>query len=208
MNDTGICAVHRRIRCRLAGLALLAACIPAAAQQTALQLDPAHTTVHFTLGGGLHTVHGTFKPKRSALQLDASAGKLTGEIVVDATSGESGNGSRDHKMHREILESERYPDIAFRPDRVEGSVGQGKSTVQVHGMFSIHGADHEITVPADVEMASDHWSAVIHFNVPYVKWGLKNPSNFFLRVDDSVQIDLETAGTLSRLAPAAQTPAQ
>ena len=124
----------------------------ATAQSSEFQLDPARTTVQFTLGDVLHTVHGKFKLKRGALHL-GPAGKVSGEIVVDATSGDSGSTIRDRKMHKEILESARYPEIAFRPDRIDGSVApQGKSSVTVHGMFNIHGADREITVPAQVEL--------------------------------------------------------
>ena len=86
-------------------------------QQTAFQLDPAQTSVKFTLGDVLHTVHGTFHLKRGALQFEAASGKMSGEIVVDAKSGESGSGMRDRKMHKEVLESERYPEIAFRPEQ-------------------------------------------------------------------------------------------
>jgi polyisoprenoid-binding protein YceI len=186
---------------------LIVAVLSAAAQQTSLDLDPAHTSVKFTLGDVLHTVHGTFQMKHGALQFDPSAGKLSGEIVVDAKSGESGSGMRDRKMHKEVLESEHYPEISFRPDRVEGTVAsQGKSSVKVHGMFRIHGVDREITVPAEVEMSSDHWTAAVHFTVPYEKWGMKNPSTLFLRVNDSVEIDLAGTGTVvqSLAATAAQ----
>ena len=121
-----------------------------ARQSSALQLDPKQTSVKFTLGDVLHTVHGTFQLKYGALQFDPASGKLSGEIVVDAKSGESGSGMRDRKMHKEILESDRYPDISFRPDRIEGSVArQGKSAVKVHGVFTIHGVDREIIVPAE-----------------------------------------------------------
>jgi hypothetical protein len=66
--------------------------------------------------------------------------------VADAKSGESVNGTRDRKMHKEVLESERYAEIVFRPGRVEGPVAaQGKFSVKLHGMFSVHGMDHEIT---------------------------------------------------------------
>jgi len=106
---------------------------------------------------------------------------------------------RDRKMHKEVLESERYPEIAFRPDKIEGAVAsQGKSSVKVHGMFNIHGVDREIAVPAEVEMAPDHWTAAVHFTVPYAKWGMKNPSTLFLRVNDSVEIDLVAAGTVAK----------
>ena len=130
-----------------------------------------------------------------------------GEIVIDAGSGQSGSGTRDRKMNKEVLESEPYPEIAFHPDKIEGSVAtQGKSSVRVHGMFSIHGADHEITVPAEVEMSADHWSAAVHFTVPYAKWGMKNPSTLFLRVNDSVEIDLTAAGKVAK--PSVATSAQ
>jgi polyisoprenoid-binding protein YceI len=169
------------------------------AQNVALALDPQNTTVHFTLSAALHTVHGSFRLKRGALDLDRAAGKLSGEIVVDAKSGESGNGARDRKMHREVLESEQYPEIIFRPDRVEGAVGAaGKSDVRVHGIFSMHGAEHELTVPAQVEMSPEGWSASLHFSVPYAKWGIKNPSTLFLRVSDSVEIDVVAGGTVTR----------
>jgi polyisoprenoid-binding protein YceI len=169
------------------------------AQDTVLQLDPAHTAVKFTLGDVLHTVHGVFRVKHGTLQFDPAIGKISGQIVVDAKSGDSGSSMRDRKMHREILESERYPEITFLPERVQGTVApEGKSTVQVRGIFSIHGADHEITVPADVEIGPDHWTATVHFTVPYVKWGMKNPSTLFLRVNDSVQIDLVASGSVGQ----------
>ncbi len=117
--------------------------------------------------------------KSGSLLLDPPLGKLTGEIVVDAASGESGNGMRDRKMHREILESDRYKEIVFRPDRFEGVVSlQGKSAIRVHGIFTIHGSDHELTIPSEVEPFAEHWTATLHFPVPYTKWGMKNPSTF------------------------------
>lgn len=176
---------------------LLALVCPGAAQERELKLDPQQTSVKFTLADVLHTVHGAFKLKQGALQLDRS-GNVSGAIVVDAKSGDSGNGIRDRKMHHEVLESERYPEISFRPDRVEGSVAtSGKSSIMVHGIFNIHGVDREISVPAQVEIDADHWTATVHFTVPYQKWGMKNPSTLFLRVSDTVEIDLVTGGTVA-----------
>lgn len=193
---------YNRVSWRKIGTTLLllaASVVFASAQNTALQLDPAQTSVKFTLGDVLHTVRGTFQLKHGALQFEPASGKISGEIVVDAKSGESGSGMRDRKMHKEVLESERYPEMAFRPDKIEGAVAsQGKSSVKVHGVFNIHGADHEITVPAEVEMTADHWTATVHFTVPYAKWGMKNPSTLFLRVNDSVEIDLAAAGNLAK----------
>lgn len=172
----------------------------ASAQDAQYQLDPAQSSVKFTLSDVLHTVRGTFKVKQGNLQIE-SAGNVSGQIVVDAASGESGSGMRDRKMHKEVLESARYPEIAFRPDRIDGTVANsGKSSVVLHGMFNIHGADREISVPAQVEMTGEQWTATVHFSTPYQKWGMKNPSALFLRVSDSVEIDLVATGTVTRHA--------
>jgi polyisoprenoid-binding protein YceI len=189
-----------RFKLRFAALVLFSIITTnAIAQTSSLELDPGRTTVKFTLSDVLHTVRGTFRLKQGSLQLDPVSGKMSGTIIVDAKSGDSGNGTRDRKMHREILESEQYPEITFRPDHVEGQLApQGKSIVKVHGIFNIHGIDREIAVPAEVELSEDRWAATVHFTVPYTKWGMKNPSTLFLRVSDSVEIDLATVGSLKR----------
>jgi len=165
------------------------------AQEATLNFVPAQTRVNFTLGDVLHTVHGSFKLKAGQIRFAPASNAISGEIVVDAASGNSDNTSRDRKMHKEILESTRYSEVTFRPDRVEGKVlALGTSLVEVHGMFGVHGAEHEIIVPAQVELAADHCSLTVHFAVPYVKWGMKDPSTFILRVEKSVAIDLHALG--------------
>ena len=182
-----------------AALFFATACGAVAAQEAVLQLDPQHTTINFTLGDVLHTVHGTFQLKRGELRLEPVSGQVTGEIVVDAKSGVSGNAMRDRKMHREVLDSDRYPEIVFRPDRVEGSVSlSGQSSIYVDGVFSIHGANHELRVPAEVKAGPGYWTATLHFGVPYARWGMKNPSTLFLKVSESVDIDLTASGNLTR----------
>jgi hypothetical protein len=61
-------------------------------------------------------------------------------------------------------------------------------------MFSVHGAEYEITIPVQVEMSSGRWTANAHFAIPYVKWGMKNPSTFVLHVDQSVEIEVQSSG--------------
>jgi polyisoprenoid-binding protein YceI len=166
---------------------ILAATLPLVADELALKLDPAETDIKFTLGAALHTVHGTFKLKRGTIRFDPATGKARGEFVADMTSGESGNNSRDRRMHKDILESERYPEAVFTMDKVEGWPA---SQVAVHGSLKIHGAEHEMTLRAEVETKGDSFVATTHFIIPYVKWGMKNPSNFLLKVGDQVEIDV------------------
>jgi polyisoprenoid-binding protein YceI len=181
------------------------AALPAAAQQATLKFDPAKTTIKFSLDAVMHSVHGQFRLKPSELQFDSASGTVAGQILVDAKSGVTGNTMRDRKMHKDVLDSEDYPDIVFLPDRVSGAVApQGKSSVMIHGVFRIHGTDREITVPAAIEMTSDAWNATLHFTIPYAKWGMTNPSNLFLRVSDSVEIDIAAAGSMSANTAQAQ----
>jgi polyisoprenoid-binding protein YceI len=173
-------------------IVLFLLCVPAAGSMS-LDLDPAKTTVQFTLHDVLHTVHGTFKLKRGSIQFDSDSGKASGEIVVDVTSGASGSDARDRRMHKEILESARYPEAIFTPDHVDGKVApQGESQIDVHGDFKMHGADHELTLHVQVERMGGQYIASTHFVIPYVAWGMKNPSNFLLKVDKTADLDIQT----------------
>ena len=190
-------ALLRFIAFALANLLLF---LPATrAQDSVVVLDPAKTTIAFTLDSTLHTVHGTFKLKSGQIHFDLGSGKVTGQIVVDATSGDSENNGRDKKMHQEILESQKYPEIIFTPAKVQGSLNpQAASQVELSGSFRIHGQDHDVTVSLAVDPPDgNQLRATAHFSVPYIKWGLKNPSTFIFRVSDTVDISIQAVGQLS-----------
>ena len=174
---------------------LLAMGAIAPAQELLLQLDPAKSGADIILAGNLHTVDGSFSLKHGNIHFDPATGKASGEIVFDAASGKTGNNSRDNKMHKDVIQSQRYPEITFSPDRADGMLAtSGDSTLQVHGMFAIHGAEHEVTFPVQVNLSSNTWTAKAAFRIPYVKWGMKNPSVLFLRVGDTVQVQFHAAG--------------
>jgi polyisoprenoid-binding protein YceI len=100
-------------------------------------------------------------------------------------------------MHKNILESDKYPEITFAPDRVIGKLNiQGASDVELHGLFTIHGAAHELTAPVHAQIDGDRLTATAKFPVPYVKWGMKNPSTFLLRVSTTVQIEMRVVGRI------------
>ena len=174
----------------------------AAAGALIFTVDPTQSGVHWTLGSTLHTVHGSFALKGGNLQFDPSTGTASGEVAVDATSGKSGNDERDRKMHKEVLESARFGEITFRPSSISGRLEmRGDSTVQVHGIFSLHGGEHELTMPAQVNLTGDHWSGSAKFSIPFIDWGLKNPSSWVLKVDHSVAIELELKGRIQGQLP-------
>jgi polyisoprenoid-binding protein YceI len=175
------------------------------AQDMTLELDPANTRIEFTLGATLHTVHGTFTLKSGTIHFNPSTGSASGLVVVNATSGDTENKGRDHKMHQEILESQRYPEITFTPGKISGKVElQGDSSVQLDGILRLHGTDHPMTLTLPVQARGNSLSARTHIAIPYVSWGLKNPSTFFLHVSDKVDVDITTVG---RLLPMQSQPA-
>jgi polyisoprenoid-binding protein YceI len=163
-----------------------------AAADTVLELNSAKTEIAFTVSDTLHSVHGTFQLKRGVIRFDPETGRAAGEIVIDVGSGVSGSGTRDKRMQKEILESQKYPEAVFSPDRVDGRLAvQGPSEVDAHGIIRIHGADHELVLHFKVVAEGGQYTASTHFTIPYVQWGMKNPSNFLLKVSDKVEMDVK-----------------
>jgi len=185
-------------------IGVAAACLLApavSAQELVVTLDPVETRIEYTLGATLHTVHGSFKLKSGTIRLDLASGKVSGTVIVDSTSGNSGGAGRDKRMHQEILESRKFPEIVFTPNQVKGALSPGGiSQLEIAGIFQLHGQDHELTLIMAVQPAGSQVQASTHFIVPYAEWGLKNPSVFLLRVNDKVEIDVHAVG---QIAPAA-----
>ena len=158
----------------------------------AVSLDPATTAIHWTLNTTLHTVHGTFKLKSGAFRIDPATGAASGLIVIDATSGESGDPSRDKRMHAAILESPQYPLITFRPTHVDGPIDlSAAGPVTVHGIFTLHGQDHPLQITVNLHPQPSAVALSTHFTIPFVAWGLKDPSFFALRTDKEVTVDVD-----------------
>jgi len=84
------------------------------------------------------------------------------------------------------------------PQSYQGTLAAtGDSTIQVTGIFTLHGTPHDLTVPVQVHIEGTNCTVKAHFSVPYVKWGLKDPSIFVLKVAKDVDIELTLVGGLS-----------
>ena len=161
----------------------------------ALELDPSKTLVEFRLPGSLHTTHGTFKLERGTIIADPATGKAGGSIVVDARSGDTGIGARNNEMRESVLEAQRYPEITFDPNHFTLEMrrgGQFQATMQ--GVLTLHGGRHDVALTAQGQLVGDNLTATAHFSVPYVDWGLEDPSILFLTVAKQVDIDIATTG--------------
>jgi polyisoprenoid-binding protein YceI len=181
------------LRCAIVLLALAGSAF-AQQKQPALdfKLDPATTAIHWTLNTTVHTVHGTFLLKDGSIHIDPATGNLAGLIVIDATSGESGDSSRDSRMHSVVLESAKYPTITFRPTHIDGKFDLSlPGPIVVDGIMNLHGQDHSMQMTVDLHPRDAAIASHTHFTIPFVAWGLKDPSVMMFRTDKQVAIDID-----------------
>lgn len=173
----------------------------AQAPKVTVRFDPATTRIGWILHGNTHTTEGTFKLKGGMVAFDPATGVAEGELLVDLASGESGNKGRDAKMQGEVLQSDKYPEAFFHANRITGFMNSGGAqTVVAEGIFNIHGADHPLRLQIEIKLEGNQATATTHFNVPYVAWGMKDPSGLLLRVDKEVQVDVVAHATVEGIA--------
>ncbi|HZL28816.1 MAG TPA: YceI family protein [Acidobacteriaceae bacterium] len=183
-----------------AALTLVLILVPAAlAQHQTFAVNPDASEVRMTLKTTHEIVNGTFHIQSGSIEFGRSTPKMWGSVIVLAGSGKTGNSSRDKKMNNDILRIEQYATVSFDPKSYAGTITtSGDSTIQVTGIFTLLGKPHEITVPLLVHLDGTSATAKTHFVVPYVQWGLKNPSFLIWKADNDVAIDLFLTGGLSQ----------
>jgi len=189
----------------LPGIAVLCltASVWANAQQPAsdrmhLHLDPATTEVHYTLKDSIHTVHGTFHLKGGEITFDTHSGAAQGVISVETASGASGNDTRDGKMKRDYLETPRFPLATFEPQKVTGfNPAADTQKISVAGSLTLHGGAHPMTLEFEVTHSGMQITAITHFPIPFVAWGIKDPSIPFVKVEKEVAMDINAKGSLT-----------
>ena len=172
--------------------------LAASAEERLLTLRPEKTSVTFNLKATAHEVNGVLALEAGQIRFDSATGAASGQITIDLRRAETGNSLRDREMHKTVLETERYPQIVFRPERLEGAVADsGISNVVLLGTVVLHGDEHKLRLPARIKVDDERVSAEVTFSVPYVEWGLHNPSFLVLRVAPVVAVTVMTEGALS-----------
>jgi len=176
-------------------LGAIVASLPAVASELQIHLPPESTTIDFTLKATMHTVHGTASLDHADFTIDTETGEASGEAVVASASADTENTKRDKKMHTKVLLSDAHPRIVFKARSIEGDLNPaGTSEINLTGIIEIIGVEHPVNVPIRVTMADGAVEAEASFSVPYVEWGLKDPSTFVLRVGKAVPVTVRAAG--------------
>lgn len=180
-------------------LALALVLAPAAlAQHRTFAVNPDASEVKMTLNTTHEVVNGTFHIQSGSIEFDRSAPKMSGSVIVLAGSGKTGNDSRDKKMNKDILKVDQFATVFFTPKTYTGTIAaSGDSTIQVSGVFTLLGTPHDLTIPMQIHIEGSKATARAQFVVPYVQWGLKNPSFLIWKAENDVAIDLNLVGQIS-----------
>lgn len=167
------------------------------AQTVSIHFDPSQSKVLWTLPDVLHTVHGTFQLASGNVLFNPQTGAASGLFTVQEDTGQSGDSVRDNRMKKSVLVTAKYPIATFQPTHVAGPyTSNGSSNLAVAGILHLYGADHPMQLNFQVKTADQVVTATTKFEVPYVAWGMHDPSTLFLRVDKSVQMEMDAKGTI------------
>jgi hypothetical protein len=172
---------------------------PAAlAQHQTFTVNPDASDVKMKLNTTHEVVNGTFHVQSGSINFDRTAAHISGIVIVAAGSGNTGNGSRDKKMNKDILKVDQFTTVSFAPKTYNGTIAaSGDSTIQVSGVFTLLGAAHDLTIPMQIHIDGSKATAKGQLVIPYVQWGLKNPSFLIWKAENTVGIDLTLVGQIS-----------
>jgi polyisoprenoid-binding protein YceI len=178
---------------------LLLVALPLPAAGWTLELDPSQSTVRFTFGATLHTVDGTMAIEQGTFRLDPATRAASGSVYIDTTTASTGNARRDRKMHEKILETRRFPRAVFTLERLDGTFEPaGSSELLMHGTLVFHGDKHQMLIPAKVRVEGERLTGRCQVTIPYIEWGLDDPSFLLLRVGKTVDVNIEVVGRLTQ----------
>ena len=170
----------------------------ALAQRQTFAVNADASEVKMKLNTTHEVVNGTFHVQSGSINFDRTASYISGIVIVAAGSGKTGNDSRDKKMNKDILKVDQFATVFFAPKTYNGMIAaSGDSTIQVSGVFTLIGTAHDLTIPMQIHVDGMKATAKTQFVVPYVQWGLKNPSFLIWKAENDVTIDLNLVGQIS-----------
>jgi polyisoprenoid-binding protein YceI len=167
-------------------------------QHQTFVVNPGSSEVKMTLNTTRELVNGTFHVQSGVIDFDPGTAKIDGDVVVAAGSGKTGSDSRDKRMNSYVLHVQQFATVMFSPRSYTGTIAPtGDSTIQVTGVFTLLGTPHDLTLPIQIYRNGGDCTTKAHFVIPYVQWGLKDPSFLFWKTEKHVEMDLNLVGHIS-----------
>ena len=127
------------------------------AEKTVYVIDPAHTSVEFTVRHLVITrVRGRFAGVSGSIELRAGSDvPVAVRARIDAGSIDTREAKRDaHLRSADFFEVETYPALEFASTRIEGTARK----FTLHGNLTIHGITREVAFDSEFEgYTPDPW---------------------------------------------------
>jgi polyisoprenoid-binding protein YceI len=128
---------------------------------TVWQLDPAHSSVEFSVKHMMMTtVRGRFKDVKATLTADEEHPEgCCVEVEINVASIDTGSPDRDaHLRSPDFFDAEKYPTITFRSDRAEGNFAREGDHFRVIGDLTIRDTTMQVTLDCTFEgRGKDPW---------------------------------------------------
>ena len=150
--------------------------------QATWQLDPAHSSVEFSVKHMMMTtVRGRFKSIKATLRGDRDHPEDAGvEATIEAGSVDTGVGDRDgHLRGPDFFDAERFPHITFRSSRIENPPKQEGDRFRVVGELVIRDTRMDVVLECEYHgRGTDPWGKTragfdFRTEIDRREWGLK-----------------------------------
>jgi polyisoprenoid-binding protein YceI len=158
------------------------------------KIDPAHSTIAFSVRHMLGTAKGKFSKFSGTIVVDRDHLEQSSvTVTIDAASIDTGIAKRDEHLRGELFNVAKYPEITFKSRRVKQT---GANTGEIVGDLTMHGATRAITL--NVRLLSNPESSRWHVMTAPLKrseFGLvfsKSAETVSMIADDvAVEIEIE-----------------
>ena len=124
--------------------------------QATWQLDPAHSSVEFSVKHMMMTtVRGRFKSIKATLRGDRDHPEDAGvEATIDAASVDTGVGDRDaHLRGPDFFDAEKFPTATFTSTSVTAA---GEGQLKVAGDLTVHGVTRPVVLDVTINKLGEH----------------------------------------------------
>ncbi len=169
---------------------LLTAALPSGAS---FSVDPAASTIRYTVVHKLHRVEGvTHEMEARAVVKDD--GSVLVMVRVPMASFRSGDGNRDEHMV-EAVDAGKFPFVVLKGIVHLGPAREAPaSPVTLDGGVALHGVATPVKVPTTLTVERDGAvRARGAFDVSLDAHGVQRPSLLFVKIDDDCHVDFDVS---------------
>ena len=127
---------------------------PALAQASTWDIDPAHSTVEFSVRHMMvTTVKGQFQKVKGTVELDEKdPSKSTVEVSIETASIDTREAKRDaHLKSPDFFDAAKFPALTFKSTKIEKA---GKGKFKITGDLTMHGITKAVVLAVEGPSAS------------------------------------------------------